>query len=270
MLLGMLALAMEISNLPTRRRWLCFGILCGIAALINMALLITLCGVFVWLTMRTFRTQKINIAMAACLFLLVYSPWPLRNAKVFHAFIPLRTTVGLELWMGNHQGSSGYLEESLFPMYNKVELQEYTKAGEVAYDHEKSTAAHAWISSHRTVFVQLSILRAFRYWIGSGSRNGSPVFILGALVTSLFGLIGLWSLYRRGERALATLFAIPLLCFPLPYYITHAEFRYRLVVDPLLTVLSAHAISVFTRKTSPCAKAALTETIDQDDAQLVA
>jgi hypothetical protein len=26
----------------------------------------------------------------------------------------------------------------------------------------------------------------------------------------------------------------------LPYYITHAEFRYRLVIDPLLTILAAH------------------------------
>jgi hypothetical protein len=31
--------------------------------------------------------------------------------------------------------------------------------------------------------------------------------------------------------------------FPLPYYITHAEFRYRLVVDPLLTILAAYAVS---------------------------
>ncbi len=270
MLLGMLTLAIEVSKLPTRRRWLCFGILCGVACLINMALMITLSGIFVWLMARSFRTQRISIALAACLFVLVYSLWPLRNAKVFHAFIPLRTTVGLELRMGNHDGSSGYLEESLFPIYNKVELQEYTRVGEVAYDHEKSAAAHTWISSHRADFATLTILRAFRYWIGSGSRNGSPVFILGAFVTSSLGLLGLWWLYKSGERALAALFAIPLLCFPLPYYITHAEFRYRLVIDPLLTVLSAYAIRFFTGEKSPSAKAAPIETIDQDDAQLVA
>jgi hypothetical protein len=39
----------------------------------------------------------------------------------------------------------------------------------------------------------------------------------------------------------AALFLLPLLLFPLPYYITHAEFRYRLVVDPLLTILAASA-----------------------------
>jgi len=39
------------------------------------------------------------------------------------------------------------------------------------------------------------------------------------------------------------LFLLPLILFPLPYYITHAEFRYRLVVDPLLTILGAYAVS---------------------------
>jgi hypothetical protein len=38
------------------------------------------------------------------------------------------------------------------------------------------------------------------------------------------------------------LFALPLLLFPLPYLITHAEFRYRIVIDPLLAVLAAHAM----------------------------
>jgi hypothetical protein len=39
------------------------------------------------------------------------------------------------------------------------------------------------------------------------------------------------------------LIAIPMLLFPLPYYITHAEFRYRLNIDPLMTILAAYAIT---------------------------
>jgi hypothetical protein len=44
-------------------------------------------------------------------------------------------------------------------------------------------------------------------------------------------------------RAFAVLMALPLLLFPLPYYITHAEFRYRLNLDPLLTLLAAYAVT---------------------------
>jgi hypothetical protein len=36
---------------------------------------------------------------------------------------------------------------------------------------------------------------------------------------------------------------LPLLLFPIPYYITHAEFRYRLNIDPVLTVLAAYAVT---------------------------
>jgi hypothetical protein len=39
------------------------------------------------------------------------------------------------------------------------------------------------------------------------------------------------------------LLALPLLLFPLPYYITHAEIRYRLNIDPLMTILAAYAVT---------------------------
>jgi hypothetical protein len=44
-------------------------------------------------------------------------------------------------------------------------------------------------------------------------------------------------------RSFAILAALPLLLFPVPYYITHAEFRYRLNIDPLLTVVAAYAVT---------------------------
>ena len=53
----------------------------------------------------------------------------------------------------------------------------------------------------------------------------------------------MWRLFERSRVSLAALFLLPLMLFPLPYYITHAEFRYRLVVDPLLTILAAYAVS---------------------------
>ena len=38
------------------------------------------------------------------------------------------------------------------------------------------------------------------------------------------------------------LFLLPILLFPLPYYMTHPDFRFRLLLDPLLTILSAYAV----------------------------
>ena len=268
-LLGMLSLAWRLSTRPTRALWSVFGLLSGLIVLTNMALLISLCAVYVWLGIKTFRTLKQSMALAMLLFLLTFSAWPVRNAEVFHAFVPLRTTVGLELWMGNHDGASGYLEESMFPMYNSRELAQYQRDGELAYDHEKSIAAQEWIAAHPATFAKLTLLRVIRFWIGSGSRNGSPVFVLGAVATSLCGFWGLLRLYQRRRLSLAILFAIPLVLFPLPYYISHAEFRYRLVLDPLLTLLSAYALTTYSQRDSQHTAIAPSEPIDRLQEHLV-
>jgi hypothetical protein len=62
------------------------------------------------------------------------------------------------------------------------------------------------------------------------------------VLTTGLGAMGLWRLLQRRRLSLAALFLLPLMLFPLPYCITHAEFRYRLMVDPLLTILGAYAV----------------------------
>jgi hypothetical protein len=177
--------------------------------------------------------------------LLVYSPWPIRNEYRFHAFIPMRSTVGFELWMGNRPGATGFLDESLFPMYDKQELASYIAKGELAYTRDKSDAAKAYILAHPGVFARMTLRRIVRFWTGTGNNPGSVFYAIHAVFTSGFGFAALVLLDRRGARGFAVLMALPLLLFPIPYYITHAEFRYRLVIDPLMTVLAAYAVTQF-------------------------
>ena len=97
--------------------------------------------------------------------------------------------------------------------------------------------------AHPGEFLRLSGIRFLRFWSGAGTRDGSRIFVLHAVFTTALGGMGIWRLWQRRRFSVAVLFLLPLLLFPLPYYITHAEFRYRLVVDPLLTVLAAYAVS---------------------------
>ncbi len=71
------------------------------------------------------------------------------------AFIPLRSTVGFELWMGNRAGATGFLDESVFPIFNRWEYDEYASKGEVAYMRDKSAIAKAYIRSHPGEFLRL-------------------------------------------------------------------------------------------------------------------
>ena len=242
-IIGSIALALHIRNSPTLPAWIGFGACCAVMTLINPALLFSLLAIFAWLAWQT-RSRSGKAPLLGLLTLAVmFSPWPIRNAYRFHAFIPLRSTVGFELWMGNRPGSNGRLDESVFPMFNEHELARYVEKGEVAYIREKSAAAWAYINSHRGWFIDMTARRIVRFWSGTGNQNSSLAFPIHALLTTCFGFAGLVLAWRRGQPDFVALAALPLLLFPVPYYITHAEFRYRLNIDPLLTVLAAYAIT---------------------------
>jgi NADH:ubiquinone oxidoreductase subunit 6 (subunit J) len=244
-IVGMVALALRCRRSPTVAMWLLFGSCAAVAGLINPALLPSLGAIVGWVAYETWGASHSAPVLGILAMLVVFSPWPIRNAVRFHAFIPTRTTVGFELWMGNRPGSTGYLDESIFPMYNKQELASYLSMGEMAYTRQKSAEAWGYIRAQPARFVALSARRFFRFWSGTGSQNGSPVYVAYALLTTLLGFAGLAMLYRRRLRCIADLMLLPLLLFPLPYYITHAEFRYRLNLDPLLTLLAAYAVTQF-------------------------
>ena len=243
LILGLLALALWVREAPRPRAWMVLGAYVGGMALVNPALLLTIVGVIAGVALVAWQRLNVrDVALGALVFMLVFCAWPIRNARVFHAFVPLRTTVGFELWMGNQEGSTGYLNEPLFPTYNREQLDAYRRMGEIAYTQQKSALAKSYIVAHPLTFVSLSARRFFRFWSGTGTEHGSPVFMVHASATTLLGFTGLWLLARRRRWHVLLLLATPLLLFPLPYYITHAEFRYRLVIDPLMTLLAASAL----------------------------
>ncbi len=238
LLLGFMTAMLAAGSLDRPRFWLSCGAMCAVAGLLNPALLPCLAALLGHTFFRATPKKLGAVVLTTLSFALVFSPWPLRNAHVFHAAILTRTTVGLELWMGNHPGSTGYLYESLFPTYNQKELADYEARGELGYTRHKQDVALAYIEAQPGITASLTAQRFLRFWTGTGNAVGSPIFALHAATTTLFGFAGLFLIFRARNRN-RWLFFLPILIFPLPYYITHAEFRYRLVLDPLLTVLGA-------------------------------
>jgi hypothetical protein len=243
LLVGMIPLALRSELRPHPTLWASMGAYCGLAALVNPALLPSLLAMLGWAAWQTRKSSYSSPLLAVLMVVLVYAPWPIRNARALGAFIPMRSTVGFELWIGNRPGATGFLDESQFPIFNRGEFNQYVAKGEVRYMAGKSALATAYIHAHPASFLRMSGQRFLRFWTGTGSEGGPAIFALHALLTSSLGACGVYQLFRTGRVSLAILFLLPLLLFPLPYYITHAEFRYRLVVDPLLTILGAHAVT---------------------------
>lgn len=237
LLIGMVALALRCVESPAHGLWAAMGAYCGLAMLVNPSLTLALFAVLGWTAWQTHSRPWI------CLLVLVavFAPWPVRNANVLHAFIPLRSNFGYEVWQGNHTGASGMFDARLEPLQNKQEYSDYVREGEVVYMRNKSRLARAYVRAHPGDILQLSATRVVRFWTGAGSEANSGIVELHAVLTSLLGLLGLAALCRQ-SRTTALLFLLPLLVFPLPYYITHPDFRFRLLLDPLLTVLSAYAV----------------------------
>jgi Dolichyl-phosphate-mannose-protein mannosyltransferase len=241
LLIGMVALALRCVDQRGARLWAVMGAYCGLAMLVNPSLMLSLLAIVGWTIYQT-RPWGYEPWMCLLVFLAVFAPWPIRNARVLHAFIPLRSNFGYEVWQGNHPGATGVFDRTIEPLGNKQEYLDYAAKGEVEYMRDKGTLAADYIRTHPGAFIRLSAERVARFWTGAGFAVNSGVVELHAVLTSLLGLAGLAALGKR-RRAVTMLFLLPLLVFPPPYYITHAEFRFRLMLDPLLTILGAYAIT---------------------------
>lgn len=206
---------------------------CALAALINPALLPALLAIAGWAAWRARMTPWLGILA----FVLVFSPWPIRNYAVMHSFVPLRSNFGLELWQGNHPGSNGESEFET-PTFSAQERSLFLGEGELGYMHQKGSMAKEWIKAHPAQFAALTLRRVVRFWIGS-SKSPAPL-TLPLTAAAIAGVVLLWR-----SRRLFVLFALPLLIYPLPYYITHADARYQFVLDPLLAILAGYACESF-------------------------
>jgi hypothetical protein len=224
------------------------GVLLGITALLSPGLLLAAgLQLVTSLWFRVNRRQALAaVASLVGIALLVVLPWVVRNAIVFHRFIPLRGNFGLELALGNHEESDGRTYtpsfEKLHPWPNAMEREHLQAVGEVVYQHEKQTQARQWIAAHPNRFVWLTCRRAWLFVFAPrtlGYGSGGPLGSLGRIHGPLaaIALVGLvWLAFRRRDAAVPL--AVVLFGFCLPYFLTHVNLRYRIPL-PLLLALPA-------------------------------
>jgi Dolichyl-phosphate-mannose-protein mannosyltransferase len=243
LLIGMVLLALRCASKSSKGLWATVGACCGLAMLVNPSLMLALLGVVGWAAYQTRSVWRYEPLMGVFICVALFAPWPIRNALVLHAFIPLRSNFGYEVWQGNHAGGTGMFDSTLYPLNNRREYSDYAAKGELAYIREKSATAKNYIRANPDQFIKLIVKRVGLFWIGASEVN-SRLLEWHAVATSLLGLLGLGALFAQ-KRATAMLLFLPLLVFPLPYYVTHPDFRFRIVLDPLLTILSAYAMVRF-------------------------
>lgn len=236
-----------------RNAWIAYGCLWGFALMTTPTLGSFLPFLLGWMVFRAPRPLLAAIrkpALSVSIALLLCVPWTVRNYRVFHAFVPLRSVLGLQLWMGNNETSGKQWAGLLHPIANSTERGRYVELGEMHYMAEKRGEALRFIANHPREELSLTARRFVATWTGGDEtpirdffRNRTFYFrsiLLANIAAALGCLIGAILLIVRRHPLAFPIVIIPAV-FPLISYITLASPRYRHPIDPIVLLLAAIA-----------------------------
>lgn len=223
------------------------GALWGLAVLTRETALYFLPVAALWLAWRSAGGGRRAAACALAAFLVV-APWTYRNWVLFHAFVPVSTMGGLNLWQGN----GGLTRDELYAQYEAVQ-------GRIAqFEHARRMGMEAIWRRQPTWFFEKVYEQAPHFWEidslallhihrGAYGPVGAAAAIAAALVvilpylavTALF-VLGLARLGLDRRRLLLMAF---LAYYLLLHVASYGYSRFRVPILPLLFLLAAHFLA---------------------------
>ena len=244
---------LKIADSVRQRDWAAYGLLWGVVLMANAAVLSLLPFLLGWAAYRNEKKTKSaarHTAIACAAVVLCCLPWTVRNYLVFHRVVPLRSTLGLQLWVGNNPGAKPIWLGENHPINDTNERKQYIELGELPYMAAKGRDAVHYIVTHPSREASLIAGRFVMMWSGGTphplddfGRNRSWWFryvLAFNLMAALGAAAGSVLLIRRRSVYTFPLAAGPVV-FPFAYYITLALPRYRHPIDPTLMLLLAVA-----------------------------
>lgn len=229
--------------------WVGYGLLWAIAALTNANVLSTLPFFGLWILLRQRQSRTLHlgpIIASSMMFLVGVAPWVWRCSQLYGRFVAFRGNFGLEVMVGNSSDTSRPSNWDETPGSNLAELQKFQRLGEPAYMAERQQDALRVIEN-RPLWYAGQTLRRVVYtwtnlWVFPPRWTLDEVGLPNALVYSTFSVlafIGLrWAIRYRREETIPLV--IPLILFPIVYYLTHQDDgRFRHPIDPLVIIFFA-------------------------------
>ncbi len=129
----------------------------GVATLVRPQVLLMLPALAVAMALGRWgwRPALGHLGIMAAGVVLLLAPWVIRNASVFHAFVPLSNNGGDNLCVGFHPGASGAFE---IPAYcDTGEFYIDGPAAELRRERETTRRARRWATSHLGELPALSV-----------------------------------------------------------------------------------------------------------------
>lgn len=186
-----------------------------------------------------------HIIIFFILFIIVLTPWTLRNYQVFEKIIPTTVLLGNNLAMGNHPGATGeQMDTPYLPLDELFIDNNYIKGDELALKF-----ALNFIINNPLEFAKITLYRASTYfsfarptgfWPNFSALNKVLTLIFSSIYSFFMFVLGiagiLFSLKNRNkdlffkEKLLYTLFVVVLM--PLSVIFIVVETRYRYPIYP--------------------------------------
>lgn len=168
------------------------------------------------------------------------------NYRAFDAVFFIRSNLGLELRMGNHEGVAATFdimdrrgEQYIHPRALESEARKVQEVGEVKYMRGAGRESLDWMWENPGEFAKLTASRIAHWWLGP--LDDSPGAFLVTLLTLLSG-VGVWLAFPSMAVPERWAILIPLLTFPLIHYVVAYMPRYREPIDWIFFLLAAAAI----------------------------
>jgi hypothetical protein len=276
-------------ELAESERWLdwgVYGLLWGLALMTNPALGVLLPFLLGWGAFYGRRQGLVRwkrVALTAGVAILCCVPWTIRNYVAFHRFVPVRSNLPFELWLGNNDIFDEHARNGRKSITRTEEARRYGQLGEAGYMAEKWELATSFMRAHPGLELRLTGRKFVDFWVGTESpiknfRETESSLIRGILLSSFLTALGgglgavvLWKGRKRitqrskerrggaesgehldGIEEMAGMPVFPLAVFPLVfpclYYVTHADLRYRHPIDPVVLLLTVVGVCGLVRK----------------------
>jgi hypothetical protein len=262
---------MGVAKTSRLRGWCGYGLLWGFVMMTNPSLGAVLPFLILWAMvpihgvthdggMRRFGAGVSalplrNAAVAAGIVVLCCVPWTVRNYRAFHGWVPLRSTLPLQLWLGNNEMYDPSSTVRAVANPEREDMRRYFRQGEVAFMSTKGAEAREFIAAHPGMYAVLSLRRVAAFWTGLENpwrgfwdTESWVVRLVVAtnFLTAIAAFAGVYVLWRRREAAWWML-ASWLVIFPVIYYLTRTLLRYRHPLDPIVVLLAGVGITAVFR-----------------------
>ena len=137
------------------------------------------------------------------------------------------TILGLELWIGNHEGEARLNGDDFLRM-----VTEYSRLGEMRFMDTKLQIATQFIRQHPGAYLRLSAQRFNNFW---NAPDGSV-----RIWVSLLAWLGSFVAFGGKGRGRASRHRYG--AFPFVYYIAHNDDMYRHPTEPMILLAALRSL----------------------------